>query len=47
MFLKKFVYVNWGNIPATEFARFKVWPINLFSVCLFLDLKPGRLNHVS
>lgn len=32
MFLKKFVYVNWGNIPATEFANFRVWPINLFFI---------------
>ena len=28
MFLKKFVYVNWGNIPATEF---EFGPINLLS----------------
>jgi len=28
MFLKKFVFVNWGNIPATEF---EFGPINLFS----------------
>jgi len=28
MFLKKFVYVNWGNIPALEFD---FGPINLFS----------------
>ncbi|WP_396588876.1 ATP-binding protein [Bermanella sp. R86510] len=28
MFLKKFVYVNWGNIPATEFD---FGPINLLS----------------
>ncbi len=28
MFLKKFVYVNWGNIPATDF---EFGPINLLS----------------
>ncbi|MFK4754330.1 ATP-binding protein [Oceanobacter antarcticus] len=28
MFLKKFIYVNWGNIPATEF---EFGPINLLS----------------
>ena len=28
MFLKKFVYINWGNIPATEF---EFGPINLLS----------------
>ena len=28
MFLKKFIYVNWGNIPATEF---EFGPINLIS----------------
>ncbi|MCA6065216.1 ATP-binding protein [Thalassolituus marinus] len=28
MFLKKFIYVNWGNIPASEFD---FGPINLFS----------------
>jgi len=31
MFLKKFVYVNWDNIPATEFANFRARPINFFS----------------
>ena len=28
MFLKKFIYVNWGNVPNTEF---EFGPINLFS----------------
>ncbi len=28
MYLKKFIYVNWGNIPNTEF---ELGPINLFS----------------
>ena len=28
MFLKKFIYINWGNIPATEF---EFGPINLLS----------------
>lgn len=28
MFLKKFIYVNWGNIPATEF---EFGPVNLLS----------------
>ncbi len=29
MFLKKFVPVNWGNIPATDFANYEVRPINI------------------
>ena len=28
MYLKKFIYVNWGNVPNTEFD---FGPINLFS----------------
>ncbi len=28
MFLKKFVYVNWGSIPAAYFTSCEVRPIN-------------------
>ena len=31
MFLKKFVYVNWGKTPATDFANYEVRPINLLT----------------
>ena len=29
MYLKKFVYDNWKNIPATDFANCEARPINI------------------
>jgi len=46
MFLKKFVYVNWGNIPATDFAKFRGRPINLDGSEVALQIEEA-ISYVS